>query len=161
MKSNIISIIVAAAVIVLGGLWAYYYFSQDEESPAVTISSALTEGISISESNDPFFVLLRGLNYIDISNLSLLSDPIFKNKLKDFSVPPKDRGQGRRNPFAPLGVGNMTKAELAELIGGTEVASSTVFEAVVPSSPDDEENEELADPINGADDSEDANTGIF
>ncbi len=107
MDSKNIKIGVVAILLLVVAYFAYGYITGDSIPPpagGVTVTSG--EGASVAQASgidDPFFDLLLGLNTVTLSEKSLLSDPIFKDKMQDFSQPLPTPEIGRANPFLPVG----------------------------------------------------------
>lgn len=114
---KIITYAALAVIILLAVFWSVKMFTgSDEPQGGVVLSSGLPGGASLAAGNiaaadDPFITLLNGIKNVDLSNLKLLSDPIFVSGLKDLSRPVSDRGRGRENPFAQIGVGNLSLSD--------------------------------------------------
>lgn len=138
---KIITYTALAVIILLAVFWLVRIFTGNEESQGgVTLSSGLPGGVNlaagnITSSDDPFITLLEGIKDIDLTNLKLLSYPIFMNGLRDLSRPVSDRGRGRENPFAQIGIGNLSLSDLDNLnssTGGTFDNATTSGSAVLP-----------------------------
>lgn len=101
--SKKIKISIIVAIIVIAGLFAYRFFfvRVDEEALTSTSSSANAEvGREVLET-------LETLETINLDS-SVFEREDFRN-LKDFSVEIVPDPLGRRNPFAPIGEGNINE----------------------------------------------------
>lgn len=133
---KIITYAALAVIILLAVFWTVKMFTgSDEPQGGVILSSGLPGGANlvagnIAAADDPFITLLNGIKNVDLSNLKLLSDPIFVSGLKDLSRPVSDRGRGRENPFAQIGVGNLSLSELNE----SNSSTNNIFETAATSS---------------------------
>lgn len=97
LKKNMVVIGVIAAVLAL----LYYFYSSGSSSPLLT--NAATAGTS--PVSQEILATLGNLRTIKLDN-SIFSDPLFKS-LSDFGVTIPPAAAGRRNPFAPVGVGGV------------------------------------------------------
>ena len=122
MKKNTITYIIIAFLVIFGGYWAYGKFSSGgAETPATSAIVVTTPGqlgsVVKDEATDKanqFIQVLDNVKQVDLANLSLLSNPLFKDKLQDFGKPLEDRPIGRANPFAPVsGISVTTKKAAA------------------------------------------------
>ncbi|MFA5736959.1 MAG: hypothetical protein WCX70_00775 [Candidatus Paceibacterota bacterium] len=147
---KIIIFVALAAVLLLAVFWSVKMFiGQEESQGGVTLASGLPGGVNlltgnITATDDPFIALLNGIKNIDLTNLKLLSDPIFKDKLRDLSRPVSDRGRGRENPFAQIGVGNLdlNTTNTQDLQEEGIFKEATTSEMIVPSEDETTNTEE-------------------
>lgn len=126
-SSNIKTVVIVLVLVIAGAAWAYWYFGSGSNASLdkVTVTSGSEDGtISTNDigktpiDQDPFVDILNGIGDVTLENKTLLSNPIFKDKLQSMSRQVEDRGKGRSNPFAPIGVGNISKT-----VGGVQTAS--------------------------------------
>lgn len=106
MKSKIIYLIIIILV-VLGAYWAYTKFSASASAPAGGVTITTSDGTIVptdeaTNQANQFIQILQNVNQVTLSDLSLLSNPIFRDKLQDYGKVVEDRPIGRPNPFAPV-----------------------------------------------------------
>ena len=97
-------IIIGAVVVIVGLIaWRFFVVSPPEEA---------LEGISTSRQTvgRELLVLLSTLRSLTLED-QVLNDPEFMS-LRDSSVPIEPNPLGRRNPFAPIGIGNVEDTTL-------------------------------------------------
>ncbi|HNZ55510.1 MAG TPA: hypothetical protein PKN73_02175 [Candidatus Paceibacterota bacterium] len=132
---KIVTYVALAVIILIAIFWVVKVFTGEEEPQSgVTMSPSLvSDANQIALADDPFFTLLNGIKDIDLTNLELLSHPIFVNGLQDLSRPVSDRGRGRENPFAQIGAGNLSLGSLDDQDSPTKgvFETATSSEAVV------------------------------
>ena len=105
-----INIILIVLIIAAAGVLAYYVIQPEPESQAglAPVGFAGSGGLSANAvRNQEFIELLRDLNQTSIGRTFFDTD-IFKS-LREFGRPLAPQPKGRVNPFAPLGVGNVTQ----------------------------------------------------
>lgn len=151
---KIITYAALAAIVLLAVFWSIKMFVGKEEiSGGVVLSSGLPGGTNllagnIAAADDPFITLLDGIKNIDLKNLKLLSNPIFKDGLKNLSRPVSERGRGRENPFAQIGAGNLNLSDLDNQLPEANQAENVFDEATSSESSALPE----AEPVAGLDD---------
>lgn len=105
-KKTLINVLIVLLVVV--GLWfGYSYFFQSEDEgtgTSVSVQTAGTDNELTPESE--FVVLLSRLRNVSL-DASFLGNDIFNSELQNYTSPLPSRGQGRSNPFATFGVGNI------------------------------------------------------
>ncbi|MCX6714049.1 MAG: hypothetical protein NTV48_03020 [Candidatus Vogelbacteria bacterium] len=105
LKNINIKWLAVGAIVLLGAYWAYGYFTSSPPEPVggVTVAEGAGSGLKTGVVDDPFSDLLFSLSAVDLKEKSLLSDPIFKGVMQDFSQPLPTPEVGRPNPFLPVG----------------------------------------------------------
>ncbi|MFA6476558.1 MAG: hypothetical protein WCV68_04075 [Candidatus Paceibacterota bacterium] len=107
MSKNTITYIIIAILLIVGGYWAYGMFSGGGETATtggVTVTGGGSQG-PVDEATaqaNQFIQILQNVSQVNLSDLSLLTSPIFQTGLQDFGKPLEDRPVGRPNPFAPV-----------------------------------------------------------
>lgn len=135
---KIISVISLIVIIGLAIYWMIRIFPGEEEMDGISSSAGLSgesglEGADVANADDPFIALLGGVKNIDLKNLKLLSDPVFKDGLKNLSQPIRDRGHGRENPFATIGIGNLGLNEDEDVGNAEDEDASALMQDVFES----------------------------
>ncbi|OHA58196.1 MAG: hypothetical protein A2571_02960 [Candidatus Vogelbacteria bacterium RIFOXYD1_FULL_44_32] len=126
-KKLLINILVS--ILVLAGLVvAYYFFSGSTTDDNISISTSSTgagQTNTISTETSEFLILLKSLQSVDLDG-KIFENRIFATDLVNFTTAISPRPQGRANPFAPFGVGNLSLAEANAT--ATEGTSTTTAE---------------------------------
>lgn len=111
-KSKTFSNILIFLLVVAGICLGYYYFvvggGSTPSSAGITVTGPNGQPLdTANNTNDDFLQLLLSLKNVDLSasSSSFLSSDVLNKRLQDFSRPLPSEGQGRTNPFAPIGVG--------------------------------------------------------
>lgn len=99
MSSKVKKIIGIVVIIVLGFI-GYRFFFVSEPEPALE-----SQNVSNQSVGRELLTLLSTLQSLELDG-EVLEDPDFLS-LEDFSVSVSENPLGRRNPFAPIGVGNI------------------------------------------------------
>ncbi len=95
-------------VLILVGLLAFSYFFFFTGRDEVGISTTnLNNTTSISTETSEFLVLLQSLRAVNLSG-EIFNNPVFTNRLVNYTTNITPKPQGRSNPFAPLGTSNIT-----------------------------------------------------
>lgn len=121
-------------VLILVGLLAFsyfFFFVGDDEVSISTTSLNNTTGISTETSE--FLVLLQSLRAVNLS-AEIFNNPVFANRLVNYTTNITPRPQGRSNPFAPLGTANIANfnstADQVETEAGAEAEDGFNVEEV-------------------------------
>lgn len=120
MSKRLINLI-TAFIILLAVYFGYRYFVTaplPEEAPGVSVTAGGSAG---ETSSAEFLDLLLSVKNISL-NKNLFDNPIFRDRLQDFSRELPERPIGRPNPFAPFGVGD----------NGTSTARAATSTKVLP-----------------------------
>lgn len=111
MGKNTTTYIIIAVLVLAGAYWAYSKYSNPVVVPTGGVTVTSSDGTAIptdkvtKQAND-FIQILQNIRGVKLENLSLLSDPVFKEQLQDFGKPVEDKPKGRTNPFAPISAAN-------------------------------------------------------
>ncbi|MDQ5957856.1 MAG: hypothetical protein QG665_188 [Patescibacteria group bacterium] len=103
---NILVSILAAAALVVG---YYFFFSGSDTAGTASLSGGPNaEGTNVlSAETSEFLILLESLQTVDLDG-RIFENRIFASDLVNFTTPIATLPQGRANPFAPFGVGNLS-----------------------------------------------------
>ncbi len=124
-KKLLINILVS--VLAIAGLVAvYYFFSGGTDTESVGLSTAQTAGEAnaLSSETSEFLILLEALQSVDLDG-KIFENRIFASDLINFTTDIELRPQGRANPFASFGVGNLSLADQVETLPFTTEGSES------------------------------------
>ncbi|MEX0918503.1 MAG: hypothetical protein WDZ85_00845 [Candidatus Paceibacterota bacterium] len=116
-------------LLLLAALWLgyQYFFGEETESGLPGVTSSRPSSVSTGQESE-FVLLLSRLRNVQL-NADFLTDPIFSAELQDYTTTLPVRGQGRSNPFANFGTGNLTASS----------ANQPATEGATPAPTDEEE----------------------
>lgn len=105
MSKNTITYIILAILVIVGGYWTYSTFvggGESETPGGVTVTNGENTGPidTATAQAEQFIQILKNVDSVTLSDLSLLTSPIFQTGLQDYGKPIEDRPVGRPNPFA-------------------------------------------------------------
>jgi len=97
---NLITILIVLG----GGFYAYRYFFVAPASTETAGVTVTTGAAASGSTSGEFLDLLLSVKNISLTK-TLFDNPIFRDRLQDYSRELPQRTIGRENPFAPFGVG--------------------------------------------------------
>ena len=131
MQQKKILINTLAIVLLVGAIVAaYFYFvgtGSDETAMGISSNQTTGAGTGVSTETSEFLILLQSLQAVEL-NGQIFDNNIFSSELENITTPIPSRPQGRANPFAALGVGNLASVSTSDNSGdgsGAGTASST------------------------------------
>lgn len=104
-SAKIITNVIIVILVIAGIYFGYTFISSEDSAPVgvYTVGNDETSNQTITtENSDPFSFLLDGIDQVTLQQKSLLANPIFKDKLKDFGKKIELKDSGRRDPFSPI-----------------------------------------------------------